>query len=215
MHSKGSFHSKLGQDEWREYLTAGVLSEECLSLLSSAEKCNVCSSRMSPLPHPHAPGNMWTARCNYVSKLLDPLLLPLETQRWNEKNENNTNNTLQIWQGRNCSMKETNRQSCLGLGRYALEHWIYSHPHARPCDLDPSRDFLWGPPKSPQIQAMMAFVKKPKVLQPAPRFDLATYATKTQCCKFGANMSQRLDEYEFLYQLRPPITWWGWNFLES
>lgn len=24
---------------------------------------NVCSSRMTPVPHPHTPGNMWAARC--------------------------------------------------------------------------------------------------------------------------------------------------------
>eukprot|EP00438_Fugacium_kawagutii_P023975 Skav204020 [mRNA] locus=scaffold229:34736:35791:+ [translate_table: standard] len=213
LHSKGSFHRKKGQKEWREYLTAGVLSEECLSLRSSgAQECNVCSSRMSPLPHPHTPGNMWTARCDYVSKLLDPLLFPLKMQRWKDQ----TGPKLEIWQGLNCTVKKaTTRQSCLGLGRYALEHWLYSHPDVLPCDLDPSINWMWGPPNSSQAQAMMAFIKKPKVLQPAPRFDLATYKDfGSRCCKFGLNMGQRLDEYEFLYQLRPPPTWWGWDFLE-
>ena len=28
---------------------------------------NVCSSRMTPVPHPHTPGNMWAARCGRLA----------------------------------------------------------------------------------------------------------------------------------------------------
>ena len=56
LHSKGSFHA---------------LSKECATLPST---CNVCSSRMSPIPHPHTSGNMWLARCDYISRLMNPIL---------------------------------------------------------------------------------------------------------------------------------------------
>ena len=63
---------KLATISWRkEYFTVAALSEDCRNMPSS---CNVCSMRMSPIPHPHTPGNMWAARCSYVSNLIDPNL---------------------------------------------------------------------------------------------------------------------------------------------
>ena len=70
LHSKGSFHDSTGQKQLREYLTKGALSEECLTL---PNQCNVCSTRISPHPHLHVPGIMWASRCDYVSRLVDPL----------------------------------------------------------------------------------------------------------------------------------------------
>eukprot|EP00435_Cladocopium_sp_Y103_P037149 s2028_g9.t2 len=45
VHSKGSYHPHEFQDQWRDYVTAGALSQEW---------------------------NMWAARCGYISELLDP-----------------------------------------------------------------------------------------------------------------------------------------------
>ena len=69
IHSKGSYHPHEFQDQWRDYVTAGALSQECRSM---PEHCNMCSSRVSPVPYPHTPGNMWAARCGYISELMDP-----------------------------------------------------------------------------------------------------------------------------------------------
>ena len=69
VHSKGSYHPHEFQDQWRDYVTAGALSQECRLM---PEHCNMCSSRMSPVPYPHTPGNMWAARCGYISELMDP-----------------------------------------------------------------------------------------------------------------------------------------------
>ena len=59
LHSKGSFHPKRSNDLLRNLATRAALSKECSSIPSS---CNVCSSRFSPFPHPHSPGNMWLSR---------------------------------------------------------------------------------------------------------------------------------------------------------
>jgi len=72
LHSKGSFHPSEANDKLRSFLTHGALSSECANL---PDPCNVCSSRMSPLPHPHTSGNMWLARCDYISQLIDPMAL--------------------------------------------------------------------------------------------------------------------------------------------
>ena len=34
-----------------------------------------------------------------------------------------------------------------------------------------------------------------------------------QCGKNGQLLQQRLNEYDALYQEKPPQTWWGGNFL--
>jgi hypothetical protein len=101
----------------RTYSTTGALSSECLNLPDS---CNVCMSRMSPVPHPHAPGNMWLARCSYIQKLLPPLQF---TDRMNG--------------GRGID------DPCIGTGRFAQEHWVLSHPANRPCDLDSKSKYVW------------------------------------------------------------------------
>jgi hypothetical protein len=67
LHSKGSFHPSEKNDKLRRFITEGALSEECANL---PDTCDVCSSRMSPLPHSHTSGNMWLARCDYVAKLV-------------------------------------------------------------------------------------------------------------------------------------------------
>lgn len=50
-----------------------------------------------------------------------------------------------------------------------------------------------------------------KDLQPAPRYSMAAYIFN-QCGKNGQLLQQRLNEYDALYQEKPPQTWWGWQF---
>jgi hypothetical protein len=119
LHSKALFHPKPQNDIVRKYLTRGALSDECLNL---PDTCNVCSTRMSPLPHPHVSGNLWLARCSYISQLIDPLKFD------------------EIMKG----VYERKETSCLGVGCYAFEHWGRSHPTNMPCDYlhraPPARD---------------------------------------------------------------------------
>jgi hypothetical protein len=119
LHSKALFHPKPQNDIVRKYLTRGALSDECLNL---PDTCNVCSTRMSPLPHPHVSGNLWLARCSYISQLIDPLKFD------------------EIMKG----VYERKETSCLGVGCYAFEHWVRSHPTNMPCDYlhraPPARD---------------------------------------------------------------------------
>ncbi|EED87216.1 predicted protein [Thalassiosira pseudonana CCMP1335] len=71
LHSKGSFHPTVENDKLRRFITEGALSEECAIL---PDTCDVCSSRMSHLPHSHTSGNMWLARCDYVAKLTNDVM---------------------------------------------------------------------------------------------------------------------------------------------
>jgi hypothetical protein len=105
MHSKGSFTSGAENDRLRRFLTRGVLSDECRNMPST---CNICSSRFSPLPHPHTSGNMFVARCDYIRKLVDPTRI---------------RNKMSF-----IDRYPAERPWCKGRERFSLEHWSYSHP---------------------------------------------------------------------------------------
>mmetsp|Transcript_12860 Transcript_12860/g.22311 ORF Transcript_12860/g.22311 Transcript_12860/m.22311 type:complete len:355 (+) Transcript_12860:48-1112(+) len=200
LHSKGSFHPHQYQAEKREYMTIGAVSKECTNM---PEMCNVCSSRMSPFPTPHTPGNMWAARCSYISKLIDPLLFEDAMDMFVAKHHDSQ-----------CADSD---DSCRGLKRFSNEHWVYSHFDARPCDLDSSHSYFWGSPGEKNLQAVVDFVSlaPARVLQPAPRFDFKSYRRTCRPC--GENMTHLLEEYKELYKedKEPPSTWWGWKFFKS
>jgi hypothetical protein len=209
IHSKGSFHDKPQNTVLRSFLTIGALSEDCHSLPS---QCDVCSSRMSPLPHPHTPGNMWLARCDYISKLADPYILeddkrlPLLFKKQN-------------W--------------CRGFGRYFFEHWVHSHPYVKPCDLYTNPSYVWdysGVPKQAEwFDNSSSSPTAQKQLQMAPRFDYEVYFKKRHCKNTRASsMEERIYNYKHLYPSLFANTsasanistslamldksWWGWEF---
>ena len=101
LHSKGSFHWNKANEKLRVYLTKGALSEECSNM---PDTCNVCSSRMSPMPHPHTSGNMWLSRCEYVRKLIEPKRFAPAMDRTNR------------------DFSRIIEFHCFGIGRYASEH---------------------------------------------------------------------------------------------
>jgi len=191
LHSKGSFHDNPENTMLRLFLTNGALSKECATL---PDKCNVCSSRMSPFPHAHTSGNMWLARCDYVAQLVNPMQDP--RRRKKKKGE---------W------FPKRKKPYCDGYGRYFVEHWIHSHPTAMPCDLYPNPEFVWGYAGIPTTtEGDDNFEKN---LQMAPRFELHQYIPgiwKTKCLPH-TTVQERIAEYEFMYNERPDKSWWGWK----
>ena len=192
LHNKGSYHPSKANDMLRRFLTQGALSEECMSMPST---CNVCSSRMSPLPHPHTPGNMWVAKCEYIKKLIHPLKFEAKMEEFRAFTDfHNTSRGGKAW--------------CSGNGRFAFEHWVHSHPSVTPCDLSDS-NYVWGYGGVPVNDFEM-------ILEPAPRFEKGRYE-KGDCSHHtaaqGRKLEYRLSEYDFLYnETVNPDTWWGWRF---
>ena len=81
LHSKWSHHPTMQTGKIRRFLTKGALSRECSTIATKEDNaaattttttCNVCSSRFTPVPHPHSRGNMWLARCSYIKDLIAP-----------------------------------------------------------------------------------------------------------------------------------------------
>lgn len=142
LHSKGSFHASSRNDLLRIFITKGALSEECFHLSTD---CNMCSSRMSPFPHLHSPGNMWLARCSYIRKLLPPA-------------------NFSVIMGENPDY-------CIGSGRFAAEHWVHAHPDNKPCDLYTNSSYTWSYDGIPTLEEFTSSISLAK----APRFEPKIY----------------------------------------
>ena len=195
IHNKGSFHPNDKNDLMRRWLTQAALSEDCANM---PPFCNVCSFRMSPLPHPHTPGNMWSAKCDYVKKLMDPVEFE---QRMDE-----------YYHVRNLE-KEGFQPYQIGTGRFAAEHWVHSHPSVAACDLSTS-DYVLGYVGLPQTRHEMRLMRAPRyerdvyVVNPREAYWMNIFRSSKRWFQVGA----RLDEYKFLYNETPPQTWFGWSF---
>jgi hypothetical protein len=182
LHSKGSFHAKHENDLLRNLMTLGALSRECANLPTY---CNVCASRFSPFPHPHTPGNMFLARCEYVAGLIDPADFPSRM-----KDVPGVHNETVEWR--------------YGSGRFSSEHWIGSAPSLKPCDLYTSGQYAWGYTGLPE----KVDVGRDFKLLPAPRFPMVVYKTM-RTTGYWATKLHRLEEYLVLYNETPDEAWWG------
>ena len=145
---------------------------------------------MSPIPHPHASGNMWLARCDYVQKLIDPELFEGAMNKVVYQNERSRRN---------------GGEGCIGRGRYSAEHWIHSHPSIAACDLHKDPNYVW-------LYKGVPLHNFEKELRAAPRFDLMTYLIASVCRNsWGLRVDDRLGEYHSLYGEEPSESWWGWK----
>jgi hypothetical protein len=89
----------------------------------------VCFHHISRIP---LQGNMFSAKCSYVSKLLSLSKFQQKTNElWKyEKQmrlEGTYENELFEW-----------APNTVGFDRYASEHWLGSHPDLTPCDVSPT-----------------------------------------------------------------------------
>ena len=183
LHSKGSFHPSRANNNLRKALTAGALSKECAELPNS---CNVCSVRMSPVPFPHTPGNMWVSRCSYVKKLVSPITFQSKMDDFYK-----------------------DRHTCNGRDRWSQEHYIHHHKDVKPCDLLEKEAFTWSYDRIPGPDFK-------KDLQPAPRFNLTTFLKPKTCDGFGTDVRQRLELSHLIYNDTAfDNDWYGWNFFPN
>ena len=135
LHTKGSFHAGgpkfATQDIWRQRLTEAATHKLCLEAATTGEQCETCSLLLQPLPGIHYPGNMWTARCTHVRRLLPP-----------DSFDKRMDQVVQAFKKLRDTRQRLNTTffpqmpHMMGRKRFAAEHWIGSHPDLRcPCDL--------------------------------------------------------------------------------
>jgi hypothetical protein len=237
LHSKGSFHPTPENEVLRRLLTQAALSRDCFGSVtaeatttttpnnniknsktsttaddnsnnSRTKSCNTCSFRMSPYPHMHTPGNMWLAQCAYVRHLLRPSVFA---------------SRMDVLYG-HWAREPHSSSPCAGVGRYAAEHWVHTHPDSRPCDLYRPDNFTWGyaglpvqlpPPMEtePEDENEKEWIRQNWHVSVAPRFDEAVYRRSDRCLPMY-NISRVLDQFQRLYGLTPAEDWWGWSWYD-
>jgi len=237
IHDKGSYHPTKENDDLRTLGTNAVFSDECQtigmglgimvegeeknnvnndnnddSISSSGRYCDACGARFSPFAYRQMTGNMWTATCSYIRKLHQP-------DRFAYKMENLMKHVFKYAIYPKDIPKPTRHQRrkqwYTGTGRFALEHWITSHPTFRPCDVYPPIEFQYGYKNLPDSSTATSWIP---VLRHAPRFpstDLTLTTTKwsgngTWHCGKG-----QLLEFQFLYGELPPKDNFIWSLYQE
>jgi hypothetical protein len=160
LHSKGTYHPSERNDHWRRYMTDAAMSQECLEFqdqhgreiapttnISSTHntQCNVCGFLFHPIWTPFFPGNIWSAKCSYIRKLMHP-------QVFKNQSESTADKAVALMREGRFTMNLLSPflevGGYLGRERFADEHWVGSHPSLVPCDLAP-RPYLmkWVHPR--------------------------------------------------------------------
>ena len=166
--------------------------------------CSACSSRFSPLPHHHYPGNMWVARCGYVSRLIPPSNFQAAMER------------VTLLSGATPPLTSDGRDWEIGLGRYALEHWLPSHPSHAPCEVYNGTDFLWAYAFIPTSWTPKLHVL-PRPDMPLSRYCKAEAVSGDQACDQNLTSVKewRLFEWQALYPSAPPRSGVLWGYYRA
>jgi hypothetical protein len=198
IHSKGSFHAKMENTLLRRLLTKAVFSDACTSFTTDDNSCNVCSARFSPLPHWHASGNMWMARCDHIHNLIAP-------KSFQEQVEKYVQEAVIHWR-----YAPSDEDSVSGRGRFASEHWVHTHPRIKPCDTYTPANYVWGYSLNLESDPKFERAKAPRF----PRSHYVTLRKKPPEFAFSPwiNLEYRLFELKSLYNETPPVDSWVWDF---
>ena len=129
LHSKGSYHSQHTNHIWRRQMTDAALHPHCLNPPNNT--CDVCGAQFYIKYAIMFPGNMWTAKCSYVRRLVPP-----NTGEYTKRKIASIKQflMLRLWNILHATL-DTDNVEHFGLDRYQWEHWIASHPSIIPCEL--------------------------------------------------------------------------------
>jgi hypothetical protein len=121
-------------DRLRLHLSRGIFSHDCLETAFD-HNFTSCSVRFNTIPYFHFTGNMWTASCEYIQKLLPPRDYVVRRKQLFDDIQNNPK-LLSYYFGNETGM--LHQDGMLGIGDYALAPWINSHPLCKPADIFPA-----------------------------------------------------------------------------
>jgi hypothetical protein len=141
-------------------------------------------------------------KSSYIKQLKPPTEYP---QLLQSMYDNTVNHTTKRYDPQyRCLRPRDMSPNHIGLGRYALERWAFSHPDVTPCDiLRPRKDFTdeeyimgnWTPPG----------VRRAPRLSPTA---IGLWSYKTSF----ARLEGRLFEWNYVYGMAPRNSSWVWNW---
>ena len=221
LHNKGSYTDSGFNTFWRRHLTMAATSQLCLQPSNST--CNVCGLQFWPMWSNFFPGNMWTAKCSYVQKLLPPVGFSNVTRQLKDKvSQLERDGTLQM------SLfppeKFPSEPDRYMLDRFAAEHWIGAHPSLQPCDLSEQADIsMWYLQRNRSSLHDFSFAMAPRKPLRAPlKFWPLMRDMKRHKVKVLNDPVARIKEYFLLpgyifkwvtlYQELPSRSSWVWDW---
>jgi hypothetical protein len=199
IHNKGSHHDRAGtNDLWRRHMTMAVTSKECYDTVADSEsQCHACGLLFQAIPSWHFPGNFWTARCDYVQKLLHPAVFMTKLDTTLQHMDRLVANGILTRQLYGYHTEDWTT----GHGRYGHEQWIASHPHFHPCDVSASPDLrFWKVERRSSsdfewhLFPRRTLLSKHWQLQPQPNATVLKH------------LEQRLTDYHLLPGMM--VRWW-------
>ena len=221
IHSIGSYHSPMvmdesvSQDAWRRNLMNAVTSQLCIE--PANDQCNVCGLLALPLPSLHFPGNFFTAQCSYINKLL-PINEFSQRMRQVVSSAQLESTTSKRYEFTLLDDSSSN----LGVGRFASDHWIGSHPSVQVCDLSAKPHLLEWQTKDRSLQDF-AFAMFPR--RPIDDKSAVWPHTEQLDKQLEKNPLRRFREYFLLagnvfkwfalYKEVPPYDSWVWKWYPS
>lgn len=213
VHAKGSFTLNERNERLRRVLTKGAFSDECTKMPrykpGNGETCNVCMGKFVGMPFHCSPGNMFVAECEYVKHLIPPRDFTKRKDEVTSKLWNMTQEELQIELGLGKKLDDGNwkgtewqflRPSWVGTERYAMEHWMFSHPTIQPCDVFDKKFAYPKPPLPEDVTAQWGL---------GPREVRSDFRMKIHPFFL---LPGRLYNFRRLYQAAPPKSSWMYNF---
>jgi hypothetical protein len=198
IHDKGSFHSTENNEKTRRTATKSAL--DCRTEMMKQpdlSQFNVCAGTMIVLPQYLCQANMWTAKCKYIRDLVRPTGYATAMQDFYD------HVILSSEVQSTCLRPITMKDNHLGLGRYAYERWVWSHPNVIPADVIPMRkvNFSEFPPTwTPALGRSLKGSPKRMALD------------RGMGESSFARLEGRLLEWDFLYHRRPANDSWIWDY---
>lgn len=124
------------EEEMIQDLTRAALGAQCAEQLnrerygySRNESCNVCGWRFAAMPAMSMAGNMYSAECSYVNRLLEPTMYAAKMTEFV------TEVLILKAEGKLSNAIFSESMYSLGLDQYSMLYWITSGPSIRPCDV--------------------------------------------------------------------------------
>lgn len=207
IHTKGSFHTKRGQNHWRRHMTDAVAGRDCIEQ-AHANRCDLCGLLFITRPTHHYTGNMFNAKCDYVGKLIPPIDFARQMMAVHHRSlEMIRTGILEA------NMFDFESPWNSGINRYAMEHWHGSHPSLDiTCDVsNHSTNEYWKNTRAADRKPDdWRFDRFPR--RPSPGLPLELFQNESKRRKEYFLLPGHLFKWYQLYGELPPLNSWIWSW---